>query len=635
MDEREERAHELLDEWRLEALRMASGDQEKRALVDLFTIFISALGCDLDLLEKVVQARLQENECGLPDEMLRPIRQAPAVEREEEILREVERWASKPLQEYDYGKVECLRMLLDLAEEDFEKVVIFASLPSTAERVAESLRDDLGEEAVAVQHKEMGAASMTELRRFEEEDECFVLVCDRSGEEGRNLQFADLLVHYDLPFSPNRIEQRTGRLDRIGRDRGMCTRVLIGPDFDEEGGSFVQAWFEVLRDGFQIFEESIASLQFFVDKKLPDLKCCLFEGGPEALRGEIEAIRESIEAEKREIRNQDAIDTVDITTAAERAGFVDRLKTFDSAGGRREHEMDPWISEALHFDKQRQEDGTIQYTPSSRTLVPMDLLLNRFLPHMKRKSTYHRQQATNNPEARLFRLGNGLISDMADYLDWDDRGRAFAFWRQARNWPSEAGAEWAGFQFDFVVEADLGEAREAIEAEGGSFPSLRRRADYLLPPFAKTIYLQLGEGVEDRDPVLNILRKPFQNIGDGGADCNLHRERLPVIDEFVESSRWEKRCHEARKEAEEHLRTSDTFSERVKEAEEATHRNVQRHVERLRLRQRSVEEEVQDLQQEERIGEALTRGVERPQVTVDAVGFIIVSGRESPIARVE
>ena len=636
MDEREERAHELLDEWRLEALRTASDEQEKSALIDLFTVFVSALGCDLDLLKKVVQARLGEKENGLPEEMLRPIREAPTVGREEELLREVERWASDPIQEFDYGKVECLKMLIDYAKDDFEKVVVFASLPSTAERVTENLRGELGEEAVAVQHEEMETAPMAELKCFEEEDECFVLVCDRSGEEGHNLQFADLLVHYDLPLSPNRIEQRTGRLDRIGRERGMCTRVLIGPDLDEEGGSFMQAWFEVLEDGFQIFEESIASLQFFVDKQLPELKRRLFEGGPEALRAEIETIRDSIEEEEREIRNQDAIDAVDITAAAERAGFVDKLKAFDSEGGRREHEMDPWISEALHFDKKRQKDGTIQYAPSSNTLVPMDLLLNRFLPHMERNSTYHRQQATHNSETRLFRLGNGLINDMADYLDWDDRGRAFAFWRQARNWPSEPGAEWAGFQFDFVVEADLSEARELVEAEGSSFQSFRRRADYLFPPFSETLYLQLDGGIEDRDPVLNLLKRSFQNVRDGGADTNLHRERLSVIDEFVESSRWEKRCHEAREQAETHLRASEGFSRLKAEAEEAARRDVQRHIERLRLRMRSMEgEESKDLERQKRIGEALIEGVERPQVTVDAIGFIVVSGRESPIERVE
>jgi len=116
----------------------------------------------------------------------------------------------------------------------------------------------------------------------------------------------------------------------------------------------------------------------------------------------------------------------------------------------------------------------------------------------------------------------------------------------------------------------------------------------------------------------------------------LHRERLLIIDEFVESSRWEKRCHEARDRAEEHLRTGDAFSKRKEEAEEAARQNVQRHVERLRLRQRSIETaEEQDLQREEDIGEALIRGVEQPKVTVDAVGFIVVSGHGPPMERVE
>ena len=42
-------------------------------------------------------------------------------------------------------------------------------------------------------------------------------VTDRIGEDGLNLQFADAVVHLDLPTSLMRVEQRIGRLDRIGR----------------------------------------------------------------------------------------------------------------------------------------------------------------------------------------------------------------------------------------------------------------------------------------------------------------------------------------------------------------------------------------------------------------------------------
>jgi ATP-dependent helicase HepA len=44
-----------------------------------------------------------------------------------------------------------------------------------------------------------------------------VLVCDAMAEEGLNLQGGEkIVIHFDLPLSPNRIEQRLGRADRYG-----------------------------------------------------------------------------------------------------------------------------------------------------------------------------------------------------------------------------------------------------------------------------------------------------------------------------------------------------------------------------------------------------------------------------------
>ena len=46
-----------------------------------------------------------------------------------------------------------------------------------------------------------------------------VLIAPRAGSEGRNLQFCNVLVNYDLPWNPMVVEQRIGRLHRIGQTR--------------------------------------------------------------------------------------------------------------------------------------------------------------------------------------------------------------------------------------------------------------------------------------------------------------------------------------------------------------------------------------------------------------------------------
>src|SRR5262249_13804814 len=44
-----------------------------------------------------------------------------------------------------------------------------------------------------------------------------VLLCTESGGEGRNLQFCNTLINFDVPWNPMAIEQRIGRIDRIGQ----------------------------------------------------------------------------------------------------------------------------------------------------------------------------------------------------------------------------------------------------------------------------------------------------------------------------------------------------------------------------------------------------------------------------------
>jgi SNF2 family DNA or RNA helicase len=59
-----------------------------------------------------------------------------------------------------------------------------------------------------------------------------VMLCSESGGEGRNLQFANTLVNFDLPWNPMRIEQRVGRIHRIGQTRdvfifNLCTAASL------------------------------------------------------------------------------------------------------------------------------------------------------------------------------------------------------------------------------------------------------------------------------------------------------------------------------------------------------------------------------------------------------------------------
>ena len=61
-----------------------------------------------------------------------------------------------------------------------------------------------------------------------------VLLCTESGGEGRNIQFCNTLINFDMPWNPMAIEQRIGRIDRIGQQREVFVFNLVTRDTLEE-----------------------------------------------------------------------------------------------------------------------------------------------------------------------------------------------------------------------------------------------------------------------------------------------------------------------------------------------------------------------------------------------------------------
>ncbi|MGV0034053.1 MAG: RNA polymerase-associated protein RapA [Candidatus Azotimanducaceae bacterium WSBS_2022_MAG_OTU7] len=86
-----------------------------------------------------------------------------------------------------------------------------------------------------------------------------VLVCSEIGSEGRNFQFAHQLVMYDLPNNPDLLEQRIGRLDRIGQTQD----VVIHVPFAE--GTEQARLLRVFNEGFLIFQKPNAAAQIVFD----------------------------------------------------------------------------------------------------------------------------------------------------------------------------------------------------------------------------------------------------------------------------------------------------------------------------------------------------------------------------------
>ena len=172
-----------------------------------------------------------------------------------------------------------------------EKLVIFSEHRDTLAYLAERIRTLLGRpEAVVCIHGGMGREERAKAQElFKSDPQVRVLVATDAAGEGINLQRAHLMVNYDLPWNPNRLEQRFGRIHRIGQTEVCHLWNLVAQETRE--GDVYQTLFRKLEEartalGGQVFDV-LGKVQFD-GKPLRDLLIA-------AIRyGELPEVREQL-----------------------------------------------------------------------------------------------------------------------------------------------------------------------------------------------------------------------------------------------------------------------------------------------------------------------------------------------------
>ncbi|MCB1986624.1 MAG: RNA polymerase-associated protein RapA [Burkholderiales bacterium] len=107
-----------------------------------------------------------------------------------------------------------------------EKILVIAASGQTVLDLARALKTLTGQH-FPVFHENMSLLERDRAAAFfaDREAGCQVLICSEIGSEGRNFQFAHHLVLFDLPSNPDLLEQRIGRLDRIGQTETIRIHV--------------------------------------------------------------------------------------------------------------------------------------------------------------------------------------------------------------------------------------------------------------------------------------------------------------------------------------------------------------------------------------------------------------------------
>lgn len=111
------------------------------------------------------------------------------------------------------------------ASKENQKIIVFSSFKTTLNYLAERLKDDGF--AIELLHGGIAEDRDTVIQRFAQAKGESILLSSEVGSEGIDLQFARSLINYDLPWNPMRIEQRIGRIDRLGQKSDAITVLSI------------------------------------------------------------------------------------------------------------------------------------------------------------------------------------------------------------------------------------------------------------------------------------------------------------------------------------------------------------------------------------------------------------------------
>ena len=148
-----------------------------------------------------------------------------------------------------------INRLLQLLGEFPDKMVLFTQFRATQELLQKRLTE--AGHTVAVFHGGLSRlgkeAAINEFR-----GPARLLIATESGSEGRNLQFAHALCNFDLPWNPMRIEQRIGRLSRIGQTRDIEIFNLV------TAGTVEEAVIHLLQAKLNLFELVIGEIDMIL-----------------------------------------------------------------------------------------------------------------------------------------------------------------------------------------------------------------------------------------------------------------------------------------------------------------------------------------------------------------------------------
>ncbi len=306
------------------------------------------------------------------------------------------------------------------------KLIVFTEHKDTLNYLVRKLGQYTGQpESIVAIHGGIGREERKTIQeRFTQDPECRVLVATDAAGEGINLQRAHLLVNYDLPWNPARMEQRFGRIHRIGQEE-VCHMWNLVADETREG-----AVYRRLLDKLNEMRDALGKEQVFdvLGEALPEselrdllIRAIRYGNRPE-VRARLQEIVDSkvgeglselvehdaLAHEGQGVLNLDAIRAEMIEAEARRLqpGYVQYwfLDAFGRLGGR--------VSE--------REQGRFEITHVPQEMRIRDRAIGRGAPLLNRYEritfTPDRVKVDGKPPAQLLAPGHAVLDSTLDLV---------------------------------------------------------------------------------------------------------------------------------------------------------------------------------------------------------------------------
>lgn len=307
-----------------------------------------------------------------------------------------------------------------------EKIIIFTEHRDTLNYLTDKLRSRLGRnEAVVTIHGGTKRKDRHQIENdFRQNKDVAILVATDAAGEGINLQRAHLMINYDLPWNPNRLEQRFGRIHRIGQAHKCYLWNLVASGTRE--GDVFNRLFAKLKEAQEALGDKVFNVLgkvTFDNMSLRDLIIKAIRQDREEPAKVEAVIDESLSTEAGQLRKlaeRDALTT--------ELGMGEVMAIREDMERQEAHKLSPYFIESFFLEALRRAVKASIH-PRERDRWEITYLSSEFrrfakehgqtLPDKYERVCFDpaRCQIDEDPrQADLISLGHPLLSTMVDFL---------------------------------------------------------------------------------------------------------------------------------------------------------------------------------------------------------------------------